>query len=57
MLKNMLKKVWWCKCSKMESWSWTICCLMNCSNGRRHAWTGGNRRSHVALRCCWKGKV
>jgi hypothetical protein len=24
--KNMLKKVWWCKRSKMESWKWTICC-------------------------------
>jgi hypothetical protein len=31
--KNMLKRVWWCKRSKMESWRWTICCLMNCSKG------------------------
>jgi len=34
----MLEKVWWCKCSKMESWSWTICCSMSCSNGGRCMW-------------------
>ncbi len=57
MSKNMLEIFWWCKCFKMESWNWTICYSMNCSNGRKHAWTGGNKRWHVALRCCWKGKV
>jgi hypothetical protein len=51
-LENMLERVWWCKRSKMESWSWTICCSMNCLNGGRHAWAGGGRRSHAALRCC-----
>jgi hypothetical protein len=56
-LKNMLERVWWCKCSEMESWSQTICCQMHYSNRGKHAWTKGGRRSHVALRCCWKGKV
>jgi hypothetical protein len=34
--KNMLENIWWCKCSKMEIWRWTICCLMNCSKGKKH---------------------
>jgi hypothetical protein len=34
----MLERVWWCKCSKMESWNQTICCSMNCSNGGRCVW-------------------
>jgi len=55
--KSMLKRVWWCKRSKMESWSQTICCLMRCSKGRRHANVKGGRRSQATLRCCWKGKV
>jgi len=55
--KNMLKKVWWCKCFKMESWNWTIYYQMNCSNEQRHAQFGDGRRSHAALRCYWKGKV
>jgi hypothetical protein len=48
----MLKRVWWCRRSKMESWRWTICCPMSCSNGRKHARVGGSKRSHVALKCC-----
>jgi hypothetical protein len=55
--KSMLKKVWWCKWSKIESWSWTFCCLMNYSNGGRHARIEGGRRSHAALKCCWKINV
>jgi hypothetical protein len=51
-LKNKLERVWWCRHFEMESWNWTICCPMSCSNGRRHVWAGGGRRSHVALRCC-----
>jgi hypothetical protein len=31
--------------------------LMNCSNKGRHARIGGNKRSHVALKCCWKRKM
>jgi hypothetical protein len=56
-LKSMLKKVWWCKQSKMECWSWTICCMMNCTNGGRHAWAKGNRNSHATLKCCQKGNL
>jgi hypothetical protein len=26
----MLKRVWWCKCSKMDSWNWTVYFPMNC---------------------------
>jgi hypothetical protein len=55
--KNMLEKVRWCKHSEMESWSWTICWPMNCSNRRRHTQTGGGRKSHASLRCHWKGNV
>jgi hypothetical protein len=51
-LESMLGKVWWCKPSDMESWNWTICCLMGCSNGGKHAWAKGSGRSHVTLRCC-----
>jgi hypothetical protein len=54
MLESMLEKVWWCRCSEMDSWSWTICCLMSCSYERKHVRTRGDRRSHGALRCCWK---
>ncbi len=50
--ENMLKRVWWCKCSKMESWRWTICYLMNCLKGKRNVPIGGNRRSYATLRCC-----
>jgi hypothetical protein len=57
MLENMLKKVWWCKHFEIESWSWTICRPMNCSNGRRHTHAKGGRRSHIAMKCCWKGNV
>jgi hypothetical protein len=49
MSKNMLENVWWCRHSKIESWSWTICCLMNCSNKGRYAQVEGGRRSHAAL--------
>ncbi len=55
LLKSMLERVWWCRHFKMESWSWTIYCLMTCSNGNRHAHDEGGRRSHGALKCCWKG--
>jgi hypothetical protein len=55
--KIMLEKVWSCKHFKMESWRWTICCLICCSKGRKHVHVLGNRRPHVALRCCWKRKV
>jgi hypothetical protein len=57
LLKNMLKRVWWCGCSEMEFLNWTICCPMKCSNERRHAQTRDNKRSHAILKCCWKGKV
>jgi len=51
-LENMLERVWWCKCSKMEFWSRPICCPMNCSNKRRHVRTRGDKGSHAALMCC-----
>jgi len=54
---NMLERLWWCRCSEMESWSQTICYLLSCSNKGKHAWVGGGRKSHVTLKCCWKGKV
>jgi hypothetical protein len=57
LLQNMLEKVWWCRRFEMESWSWTICCLMSCSSGGRHTWARGDKRSHVALRCYWKRNV
>jgi len=57
LLENMLKKVRWCRRSKMESWNWIICCPMSCLNEKKHAWIKGGRRSHAALKCCWKGKV
>jgi len=57
LLESMPERVWWCRHSKMESWSWTIYCSINSSNKERHVRIGGNRRSHVILRCCWKGKV
>jgi hypothetical protein len=57
--KSMLKKVWWCKFFKMESWKWTICCSMSCSKG----WKNTRARvvkDNVLLwsvvgkgRCCW----
>ncbi len=56
-LKTMLERAWRCKHSKMESWNWTIHCPMSCSNGRRLTWASGGKRSHVALRHCWKGNV
>jgi hypothetical protein len=56
-LENMLKRVWWCKRFEKEFWNWTICCSMSCSNRRRHTRARGGRRSHVALKCCWKGNV
>jgi hypothetical protein len=43
--KSMLKKVW-CKCSKMESWRWTIWCPTSCSKGRSHTYVGGGK-SHL----------
>jgi hypothetical protein len=55
--KSMLKRLWWCKHSEMESWSRTICCRMSCSNRGKQTWTKGGRRSHIALRCCRKRKV
>jgi hypothetical protein len=55
--KSILERVWWCKRSKMEFWSWIICCSMSCWHERKHAQTKGNRKSHVALRCYWKGNV
>jgi hypothetical protein len=53
----MLEKVWRFRHFKMEFWSWTICCSMNCLNQSKHAWIRGGKRSHVTLRCCWKWKV
>jgi hypothetical protein len=50
--KNMLKRIWWCKCSKMESWKWTICCPMSCLKKGKHIRARGNKKSHVLLRCC-----
>jgi len=49
-LESMLEKVWWSRHFEMESWSWTICCLMGCSNGGRHTRARGGRRSHIALK-------
>jgi hypothetical protein len=43
-LESMLKRVWWCKCFKMESWSQTIWCLMSCSKIGRHVHGRGGRR-------------
>jgi len=51
-LKNMLWKVWWCRCFEMEFWNWTICYSMSCSNGRRDAWAEHGRRWHFTLKCC-----
>ncbi len=51
LLENMFQKVWWCK------WSWTIFCPMNYSNGGWHTQARGSKRSHAALRCCWKSNV
>jgi hypothetical protein len=53
----MLEWVWWCKHCEMKSWNQTICCLMNCSNKRKHKRIGGGKRSHATLKCCWKEKV
>jgi len=36
----MLESVWWCRRFKMEFWSQMIYCLMNCSNGGKHAHVG-----------------
>jgi hypothetical protein len=55
--KNMLKKVWWCRHSKIKFRNQTIYCSMNCSNKRVYARVGGSRKSHAALSCCWKGKM
>jgi hypothetical protein len=33
LLESMLER---CRCFKMESLSWTICCLMSYSNGGKH---------------------
>ncbi len=38
----------------MECWNWTICYMMSYSNGGKHAWVRGNKRSHATLKCCWK---
>jgi len=54
MLESMLERVWRWKRFEMESWSWTNCCPINCSNGRKHTLVGGGRRSHATLKCCWK---
>jgi hypothetical protein len=51
---SMLEHVWWCKCFEMESWSWSICCSMNCSNGRIHAHAKDGRRSHATFKCCYQ---
>jgi hypothetical protein len=48
--KSMLKRLWWCRRSEMESWNWTICCRMSCSNGRKHARARGGKRSHVVFK-------
>jgi hypothetical protein len=60
LLESMLDRVWWCKCSEMESWNWTICCPMSCSNGRRHTRARGVE-DHMSfwsvvgkeMCCCW----
>jgi len=57
MLDNMLEKVWWYKRFKIESWNWTICCLMSCSKGGKHVCAKGGKKLHVALKCCYKTKV
>jgi len=56
-LESMFEKVWWCKHSEMEYWSWTICCSMSCSNERRHARATNGKKSQAILRCCWKRNV
>jgi hypothetical protein len=55
--ESMLERVWWCKHFQMESWSWTICCLMSYSNKGKHVQIVVSRKSHIALKCCWKRKV
>jgi hypothetical protein len=56
MSKNMLERVWWCKHSKMEFWNQTICCSMNCSNGKRHIRIRGGRRSMSPWGVARKGR-
>jgi hypothetical protein len=56
-LDILLEKVWWCKWSEMESWSWTICYPMSYSKGGGHIHVRGNRKLQTVLKCCWKGKV
>ncbi len=60
MSKNMLERVWWCRCFKMESWNQTIWCPMNYSKRRRHVCVGAVA-SHMSpwsvvgkgRCCCW----
>jgi hypothetical protein len=47
-LKSMLERLWWCKHFKMESWSWTICCPMNCSNARNTHGLGAIKDHHMS---------
>jgi hypothetical protein len=49
--ESMLDRVWWCRRSKMESWSWIGCFPMSCSNGGKHTRARGGKKSHVTLRC------
>ncbi len=39
MLKNMLERECWCRCSKMEFWNQIICYSMNCLNKEKHVRT------------------
>ncbi len=54
LLESMLKRVWWCKCSKMEFGNQTICCPMSYSKEGRHAHGRGDRKSQATSKCCWK---
>jgi hypothetical protein len=56
-LENTLKKVWWCKCSKMESWRWTICCSMSCSKEGRCVCVRGGRKSQLHWGVVGNGSV
>jgi hypothetical protein len=55
----MLKNIWWFKCSEMDSWSWTIYCPMNCSNGGKCAWVRGWHTPKLldGLNCESKGET
>jgi hypothetical protein len=44
--KNILERVWWCKCFEMEFKNQTIYPI-SCSKGGRHACVKANNRSQI----------